>query len=293
MLAPQGAGGVSALSGLNIDTDKDWGGYNITNLGAGGYDVNAKLASIVPVGEIFSTDDTLGDLTEYHYFSSAAGGVDLVDVTAAVKLMGGIAAGAFFTNVSGGDYYRLNITVDGATTQTIPFGGRGELQDNAGDVACNVLLPKIDANSSLNVHFYNTGDYAVQGLAWTLCPYLNTRIPNQLFWLYPDGRIHKSARAGWLIDQSAHLKRGFEWLHLKGDELSKLPSDFNSMKYRWDFNSETFVIRDDYDRYGYTVLIETQITPDLPTLKERKRLTMPRQLSATEKKHWKLDSEVR
>ena len=34
---------AGVLSALGIDTDKDWGGYNITNLGAGGHDVNAKL----------------------------------------------------------------------------------------------------------------------------------------------------------------------------------------------------------------------------------------------------------
>jgi len=38
--------GISKLSELAIDIDKNWGGYNITNLGAGAHDVNAKLDEI-------------------------------------------------------------------------------------------------------------------------------------------------------------------------------------------------------------------------------------------------------
>ncbi len=40
---PQGAVGVTRLSQLIIDISKNWGGYNITNLGAGAHDVNSRL----------------------------------------------------------------------------------------------------------------------------------------------------------------------------------------------------------------------------------------------------------
>jgi len=50
------------LSGLEIDVDKNWAGRNITNLGAGAHDVNAKLNEIA--NKVSKTGDTMtGALT--------------------------------------------------------------------------------------------------------------------------------------------------------------------------------------------------------------------------------------
>jgi hypothetical protein len=49
MISPQGVGvgvgGVNKLSQLIIDTDKDWGKYNITNFGSGGVDLYSMLTA--------------------------------------------------------------------------------------------------------------------------------------------------------------------------------------------------------------------------------------------------------
>lgn len=45
---------TGSLSGLTMDTDKDWSGNNITNLGSSGYDVESQLDSIADT-HTFST----------------------------------------------------------------------------------------------------------------------------------------------------------------------------------------------------------------------------------------------
>jgi len=50
-------GGVESLSGLIIDTDKDWNGYNITNFGSGNYDIEDELGNIV------TTINNMGGIT--------------------------------------------------------------------------------------------------------------------------------------------------------------------------------------------------------------------------------------
>jgi len=54
--------GAGTLSDLTIDIDKNWGGYNITNLGAGAHDLNAKLGEIAT--KVSKAGDTMtGALT--------------------------------------------------------------------------------------------------------------------------------------------------------------------------------------------------------------------------------------
>lgn len=53
--------GVSTISDLTIDSDKNWNGYNITHFGSSSYDVEDELDSIVTtIGDMGSVDSISG-----------------------------------------------------------------------------------------------------------------------------------------------------------------------------------------------------------------------------------------
>lgn len=97
------------LSSLVIDTDKNWQGYNITNLGAGGHDVNAKLNSLSDFLKKDGSVDLTGDWT------ISSNNVTLTSGTLAANLLNG---GYTATRVLIGDK-----DATGAIKDEYPTGG--------------------------------------------------------------------------------------------------------------------------------------------------------------------------
>ncbi|ELZ84401.1 hypothetical protein C453_12681 [Haloferax elongans ATCC BAA-1513] len=163
------SGGVSAgdLSGLNIDTDKDWGGFEITNVGPNGRDVPASVEQLTvtdwsdPVedefyrlfgGESdFTTQDSVALSGNALKMDVASGARRIVgtDLNAVPQMRDVVEVPFYFTDTS--DILEIDIGRQGSEVKgRIQFDAKSDVIDGFAEDGNTTYTTQADISSHLN-----------------------------------------------------------------------------------------------------------------------------------------------
>jgi len=200
---PQGVG-IRRLSDLLIDISKNWQGYNITNLGAGGHDVNARLNLLLAHHtrhEPGGPDEVVGVTPGAHASTHLSGGVDEVLNLANINAAVGFSLEAHKSrHASGGADALTDADIDGivgfdlgAHASRHVDGGADEITSKLDFRAMNII--KARATYDTNFTTSSTSPVDVTGISVTIDLPVTS---NVLVFFIAHSIANDSGEATWL-----------------------------------------------------------------------------------------------